>query len=210
MPRRRKLELWIADMRKLAVDPSPRPRTEGLHFESMWLRYFCDRLSTDPSALRAVADLVVLIREGPGSGRQVAEEEILGYLGQVASLVDDALEDAAVTISDRPRTGTAMPPEDSARLDVIGVLADIARQCLDFVRPRDAFGGRRRALPYDILRSVSPWMDLPDVLARAVKASRKAGSVESVRAEEFLLRYLEVRDLPWEDKVIDDLTKARK
>ena len=101
-----------------------------------------------------------------------------------------------------PPTNDA-PSELREPLLVLRELHDFALGCFEFKRPRDSFGGRRRALALEILGRISLVVDLPEVVRIARDALRKAQSIESRQAAEFLQVYFTERGLPPDD----DLTK---
>lgn len=97
------------------------------------------------------------------------------------------------------------PEEFQPRLQVLRDLHDFALACFAFKRPRDSFGGKRRGYAYEILGHVGRMADLPDVVTMARQSLKKAKSVESRQAADFLKQYFTARDIVPDDTIIDEL-----
>ena len=126
-------------------------------------------------------------------------------LAHLAGQCSEVLEDAKCPRLTGFDTILATPEELQPVLRVLKELHDFALACFQFKRPRDSFGGTRRALAFEILGRVSWAVDLPEVVPMARQALMKTTSVESRQASEFLQEYFAERDLALDDAMIEEL-----
>jgi len=146
-----------------------------------------------------------MLRTSNIRGRQVEEERFLENLSFLAHSCGRILREAEFARSPAFPTADEAPPELEQPLGVLRELRDFALSCFEFKRPHDSFGGRRRALAFEILGKVGLVVDLPEAMHMARKALKKAQSVESRQAAEFLHVYFAERDLSPNDELIDEL-----
>jgi hypothetical protein len=205
MKRRRKLELLLNDMRSLLADPARGPGDFTLT-QAVWnLWDFNEEMSRDAAKMRAVLELACRVRASDCPRRQVAEERLMGYLVVLAGDRGTRLEEAGLARLPNFSGIAQAPPELQATCEVLRELRNFALACFEFKRPRDSFGGRRRALAFEILTAVGRWFDLPEVVVLAQQALGKAESVESRMAAEFLKEHLAERDLSRGDEMTEAL-----
>ena len=203
MRRRRKFELLLADLRRLLADTTRGGRDFAL---SLAIRNLSEeQLVHDVAKTRQVLEFACLLRASDAQGRQVAEERLLGDLTFLAGRCCDLLEAAEF-----PRVAAFPGPEEAppALQQTWAVLRELhgfALGCFDFKRPRDSFGGRRRALAFEILGRVGFVVDLPDVVRMAERSLCRTHSVESRQASEFLRIYFSERSLSLNDEMVEEL-----
>jgi hypothetical protein len=205
MERRRKLELLLDDIRSLLADRTRGPRDYALPHAVWNLASFLDQLSQDAAKTRAVLEVACLLRASDGPGRQGADERLMANLRSLAWRCRGRLDDAKVARLPGFSGIIQAPPEMQPTFQVLHELRDFALTCFAFKRPRDSFGGRRRALAFDILAEVGLSVDLPEAVGLARQALRKAQSVEARQAAEFLQRYFAARDLSPDEATTEDL-----
>jgi hypothetical protein len=98
-----------------------------------------------------------------------------------------------------------MSSETASSLQVLGQIVDYALESIRFVRPRDAFGGRRRSMAFEILAGASRVVDVPRALGEARAAVRAGRAIECLGAVNFLDTYYERRTAQPADEVITEL-----
>jgi len=205
MKHRRKLELLLGDIRSLLADRTRTPRDYAL-VHAVWdLASFLDQLSHDAAKTRAVLEVACLLRASDGPGRQAAEERLMANLHSLAWQCGCRLEDAKVARLPDFSGITQAPPEVQPTFHVLRQLHDFALTCFVFSRPRDSFGGRRRALAFDILAEIGLSADLPEIVSLARQALQKTQSVEARQAAGFLQRYFAARDLSPDEATTEEL-----
>ena len=205
MKRHRKLEPWLNDIRSLLADRTRAPRDYALARAAWDLFPFLDQLSRNASQTRAVLEVVGLLRASDGAGRQVAEEQLMETLQRLAWQCSGCLEDTKAARLRHLDALDQLRPELRSTFEVLRELRDFALACWEFKRPRDSFGGRRRALAFDILAEVGRWVDLPQAVSLARRALRKTQSVEARQAAEFLQRYLAARAMSPDEATTEEL-----
>ena len=172
----------------------------------MWnLLDFTEEMMRDPGKTGQLLEFGGALRSSNAVGRQVAEEDLLERLDYLAKRCADSLEDCGLARLPGFYAFSGAPAKYQPTLEVIRLLHDYALGCFAFKRPRDSFGGRRRALAFNVLQSLSRVVDLPEVVRLAERASRKDESIEGRAAGEFLDLNLEQRDLSCEDWIPEDL-----
>jgi hypothetical protein len=201
----KKLEPVLDAIRLLLADRTRAPGDYALA-QALWdLVPFRDQLSRNAPQTRAVLEVVRLLRASDGPGRQKAEERLIDNLQSLAWHCSGCLEDTKATRLPHLNALDQLPPEVRSTFEVLRELRDFALGCFEFKRPRDSFGGRRRALAFDILAEVGRWVDLPEAVSLARRALRKAQSVEARQAAEFLQRYFAARDLSPDEATTEQL-----
>ncbi|MDA1274280.1 MAG: restriction endonuclease subunit S [Verrucomicrobia bacterium] len=151
-----------------------------------------------------------LMRLRLDTSRALPDYAIL-YLQSLPGLVElrknakHAINQSSINQEDVKGAMFNLPPLPEQQEIVRRVEGLFALGCFEFKRPHDSFGGRRRALAFEILGKVGLVVDLPEVVHTALKVLKKAQSVESRQAAEFLRVYFAERDPPPNDELIDEL-----
>lgn len=205
MKQRRKLELLLSDIRTLLTGPVGSPGDDALPLAVWGLAIFRERLSRDVAAMRALLEVTCLLRASDRPGRQVAEERIMDHLQNLAWKCGGRLDDAKLKRLPDFSEINQVSAELQPALQVLQELHDFALTCFVFKRPRDSFGGRRRALAFDILAEVGLYVDLPEAVRLARQALRKTQSVEARQAAEFLQHYSAARGLQPDEATTQEL-----
>jgi hypothetical protein len=205
MKRRHKFELLLKDFERLLADRTRREGDYALFSAVENLVHFEAALAQDPAKIRQLTAFAYALRSSDAIGRQVAEERLMGVFDYIAHLCLDRLKAAGFQ-----RTPAFPPPHEVAAglqpvVLVLRELRQFALTCFQFKRPRDAFGGRRRALAFDILGKIAFLVDLPDAVQQAQAALRHARSVEARHAATFLQSYSRERDQCLDDATIEQL-----
>jgi len=201
----KKLEPLLNHIRSLLADRTRAPGDYALA-QVVWnLVLFRDQLSRNAPQTRAVLEVVCLLRASDSPGRQLAEKQLMDNLQSLAWHCSGHLEDPKAARLPHFNAISQLPPEVRSPFEVLRELRDFALGCFEFKRPRDSFGGRRRALAFEILAEIGRWVDLPEAVSLARRALRKARSVEARQAAEFLQRYLAARDLLPDEATTEEL-----
>ncbi len=200
---RHKFELLIKDFWRALEHPAPDRNRLSV---AVWgVRRFVPKLMTDAAKLRQVLEFVRALRSSNAPGRHVAEEDLMRSLAYLAGQCGEVLDGAECLRLAGFDSITEVPVELHPVLRVLRDLHDFALACFQFKRPRDSFGGTRRALAFEILGRVARAVDLPEVVSMARQALRKTKSAEGRQASEFLNEYFTERDFPPDDAMIDEL-----
>jgi hypothetical protein len=187
-------ELLIGRMRAEIEDPTAYVGRTELGVVSWKLSDFAPKLADDPTKVRRLLDVMILLRASAVRRRRPAEETLLRGLVSLADRglgqVYKALEPGALA----PAVKLTPSPTDEGFLGVLGELRDFAGGCFSYKRARDSFARKRRALAFDILGAMARVVDLPEtvVLARQTLAKGKGDEVRS--ALDFLVEYCVDRD----------------
>lgn len=205
MKRRRKFELLLADLWRLIGDPERAERDYALSSAVWNLMDFTEEMMRDPSKTRQLLEFGCALRSSNAVGRQVAEQRLMEHLDYLARQCCDYLQDRKLARLPGLYAVIGAPAKFQPALQVVRVLHDFALGCFEFKRPRDSFGGRRRAMAFEVLGCLSRVVDLPGVVRLAQRSLRKEESIEGRGAGQFLDQYLEERDLSWEDAMTEDL-----
>jgi hypothetical protein len=205
MQKRRKFEHVLGDLWGLLEHPARGTPDMDVSLAVWNLAHFTEELACEPTKLRPLLDFVHALRGSNVPRRQVAEGRLMERLITVAGLCLDRLEHAGFRRVARFPAADEVAREWQDTWLVLRAVHDFALACFDFTRPRDAFGGRRRALAFELLGPVGTLVDLPDVLVQARQAIRKAQSVEARQAAAFLQEYFQARDLSPDDDTVSDL-----
>jgi hypothetical protein len=205
MPRRRKFELLMKDLWRLLRDPKRAERDFALSLAVWNLSDFTKELTRDVVKVRQLLEFARALRASDATGRQVAEERLMEGLAYLAGQCRDRLEDGGFQRTSALPAEQELGPAWRSLWLVLRELHDFALGCFVFKRPRDSFGGRRRALAFDILSRVGTAVDLPEALGKARQALRQTQSVESRQAAAFLEEYFRERGQSPDEPVIDEL-----
>ena len=200
---RRKFELLMNDFWQALENPAK--AVSDLRVAAWGLMQFTRELVPDAVKVRQVLEFVRALRSSDAPGRQVAEEQLMEDLSYLARQCGTVLKDAECPRLTGFASATAAPPKLQPVLEVLRELHGFALSCFEFKRPRDSFGGTRRALAFEILGRVGLAADLPEVVCMARKALKKAQSVEARQAAEFLQGYFSERCLSPDDEMIEEL-----
>ncbi|MCP5515645.1 MAG: hypothetical protein H7A45_00125 [Verrucomicrobiales bacterium] len=203
--KRRKLQTVLDEIGTLLADVTRPPRDYALAHAVGDLAVLLYQTLDNVATARAVVEVACEIRASTGPGSRVAEERLMRSLESLAWRGRCRLEDAQFPRLPGLSAIAEAPPEMQPTLQVLRELHDFAMTCFAFTRPRDAFGGRRRAMAFDILAEVGQCIDLPEVVNLARQALRKPRSVEARQAAEFLHHYLAARDQAPDDATTKDL-----
>ena len=204
MKRRRKFELFLADLWRLLRAAPTDGIDRGLAIAMWTISDFNEQLTHDPAKAGQLLEFARALRSSNAPGRQVAEERLMEQLVCLASLYCDSLCEAKASQLAGVQAAAAAPPGLQATFQAARDLHDFALACFLFKRPRDSFGGRRRMFAFQILSHISRLVDLPEVLQLARQALRKPQSIESRQASEFLVDYFAHRDMPFDDDLIEE------
>lgn len=205
MTLRRSLEPLLKELKFLLTHPDVSDGEFRLSSAVRNLWGLTKELSRDAAKTRQMLEIGSMLRTSNVRGRQVEEEHFMENLSFLAHSCNAVLREAEFARSPASPTADEAPPELEHPLGVLRVLREFALSCFEFKRPHDSFGGRRRALAFEILGKVGLVVDLPEVVHTALKALKKAQSVESRQAAEFLRVYFAERDPPPNDELIDEL-----
>jgi hypothetical protein len=198
-----KFELLTQDLWRALEQPSKDLSVMGEAVHGV--RGFLPELVREAPMVRQVLAFVQALRCSDVPGRQVQEERLMEILSSVAWNTAGWLdEDKCQRVLAFDLIGAA-PVEYQPRLQVLLDLHDFALACFAFKRPRDNFGGKRRGLAYEILGHVGRMVDLPEVVTMARQSLKKANSVESQQAADFLKQYFTERGILQDDTIIDEL-----
>lgn len=117
-------------------------------------------------------------------------------------IVEEGSESDAETTEVRPVSEQGDDPAHA----VLSLLVAFARETFTFKRPRDSFGGERRALAFELLGAASAALDLSDVvaLARETLKAKKTGR-DMLGAIRFLEEYYSHNDESVSDEIVDEL-----
>lgn len=169
------------------------------------LRRFFPELMRDADKVGQVLDFVQALRSSGTPGRQLAEEQIMESLSDLARHCGGSLDDAKCPRFSGFEMTAAAAGEFQPMLQVLRGLHDFALACFRFKRPRDSFSGTRRGLAFEILHGVGTVVDLPEVVSMARQALKKVNSVEGRQAADFLQRYFTGRGLVQDETMIQEL-----
>ncbi len=200
---RTKFELLMQDLWQALEHPSKDLSIMGTAIYGV--RRFLPELVRESPKVRQLLVFVQALRCSAAPNRQVQEEQLMEILSSVAWNTAGWLgDDRCQRVAGLERIGAA-PEEFQPRLQVLRDLYDFALACFAYKRPRDNFGGKRRGLAYEILGHVGKMADLPEVVTMARQSLKKAQSVESRQAADFLKQYFTERDIRQDETVIAEL-----
>lgn len=197
--RRRKFELLLADLWRLIRDPERAEKDFALSVATWNLMDFTGELARDAAKTRELLEFTCALRSSNAVGRQVAEERIMANLVYLAGRCSESLQVRGLERLPGMYAIAGAAAKFQPMLQVVRVLYDYALGCFEFKRPRDSFGGRRRAIAFDLLARIGMVADLPEAVRLAQQSSRKVDSIEGRQAGLFLDEYLEERDLLSDD-----------
>ena len=192
---------------ELAIaSPPTEDRAWRLSEATMNVWHFLEVLMEDPMSTQRLVNIARAIRSITGEGRDMTEQKLMEYLGELARLCRQQIEDDGFA---QPRAGFGsigqIPPESRRCFEVLQCLCHYALDCLAYNKPHDSAIGRRRSIAFEILAEAVRVVDLPEVVALARKSLAKANSPTVYGALMFLQAYY-VRD-GWslDDEVIEEL-----
>ena len=200
---RNKFELLMQDLWQALEQPSKNPLVMGVAVHR--LRHFLPELVKESHKIRQALSFVQALRGSDAPGRQVQEQTLMEILRSVAWNTAGWLDEASCQRITTFDLIEGAPKEFQPRLQVLHDLHNFAWACFAFKRPRDNFGGKRRGLAYEILGHVGRMADLPEVVNMARQSLKKANSIESRQAADFLKQYFTERDFLMDDTIIDEL-----
>ncbi len=184
-----KLEPLLADIEAYAADISLANRDILLINAALQLSRFRNELMHEPVQMQAVLQTLRVLRDSFGAGKCSAEDEVMKCLVMVAWGCVGWLKEGGVTREKYRSAGIqSLKPDLQPAVAVLDLLVAFARECFDYVRPRDNFGGKRRSLAFDILGMACELFDLPDVVERARQTVKK-GRADALGAIAFLEQY---------------------
>ena len=190
---RTKLEDALADIREYAGDETLPNRDIVLPQAAGWLWHFAKELIHSPTAVKALLATVCVVRDSSGPGKCSAEEELMNQLQRMGWQCVGCLKESGLTPSTGAATGLqASDPQLQPLCDVVTLLAEFARECFAYRRPRDNFGGKRRTLAFEILGTIGDVLDLPEVVELARQTIKK-GRADTLGATAFLVSYFQAR-----------------
>lgn len=150
---RRSYTRWIKDFEQALSHP-PKGDPSTTLPALAWDAYaFHEQIRDSPEKAAALIQICRQVRKVSGRGRQCAEEKLMEHLRHIASDCCDALVEAN------------SHPACERALDCI---VQYALDCLGFRRPRDTFGGRRRAFSLEILGEACAIKEIPEALEYAI------------------------------------------
>lgn len=203
----RKFETLIQDLRRTIEKPVAGHDYYALPRLAWELEKFSPELRKDSAKVRELLDVVELLRNSGVKGRQVAEESILNFLTffSVECRADPAGPEGLTEelVPDEQETESN---EGECR-EILLMLQEFAVSCFSFKRARDAFGGKRRAIAFEILASVGEVMDLPDVVVLARQALKKGRSAEVRAAIQFIRDYHTARETMPDESLVEEIVQ---
>lgn len=194
----RKIETLIADFQKQLIAPEENRRLLLYNCASQVGR-FMESLMNEPSQVSQLLDIVRRLRDSSGTGVITAEKTVMEQLvwlafqcAQWLSGEGEGEREGELFAEHAPQTSES---DEEHVMDILVLLVAFARECFVFKRPRDAFGGERRALAFELLGMASPVVDLSDVvpLARDTLKAKNAGR-DASGALQFLESYYSHND----------------
>lgn len=203
---RHSFELLLSDFQKYLAAPHDVDRASRLYTASSNVQRFVGSLARDVARTRALLGTIHDLRVIGGAGAQVAEQRLMEVLGSLARQCRDLhLGEYEVVFPGRP----PIRESEASRAQLLEVLRELsafAVGCLDFRRPRDAFGGRRRGMAFGILAAAAPVVAEPAWVDRAEAAIRTGHRDEVRGAFEFIAALVPREDdSPFGDYVEDEV-----
>ncbi len=190
---RTRLEDVLADIREYAGDETLPYRDILLPRAAGQVGQFANELMNSPAAVESLLATARALRESSGPGKCTAEEELLKQLRWIGRGCAGCLKESGLTPAPGGTAGLqSSDPQLQPLCAVVILLADFARECFAFSRPRDNFGGQRRTLAFEILETLVPILDLPDAVELARRTIKK-GRADALGATNFLESYFDAR-----------------
>jgi hypothetical protein len=201
----RSFEQQLEAIRWYLVHPDADRRDVGLMGAVFGVFHFFEELLRDPERVHNLLDVARALRASTGPGRAIAEDRMMNHLDHLTRESSYILEKAGHDrLADREVAGILTPKARRVRQIVLG-LCGYALECLDFKRPHDSFGGRRKLLAFEILATASKVIELPEAVARAREAVRKGRGTAVRGALEFLRDYYVRRKAAPPHDVVEEL-----
>ena len=203
--KRRKFELWVADMRRFLADPTRQDRRSELWQAAHSLYAFEDLLVRDTEKMSMVNEVLRSCRSSSGPGRTVAEARLLDYLVYLAQVCVDRLEEAGVKRLPDLAGSAALTPEAERICSSLHTICDSAFECLRYKAPRDSFSGVRRGKAFEMLTQAGYVIDLPEAVSLARQAIHRGGRGDAPAAAEFIQEYFQCRGKELDEETVDAL-----
>jgi hypothetical protein len=190
---RKRLEDVLADIKEYAGDETLPNRDILLPQTAGRVGHFAKELMNTPAAVESLLATTRVVRESSGPGKCSAEEELMNQLRRIGWECVGWLEESGVNPANSATAVLqASDPQLQPLCAVVTLLAEFARECFAYRRPRDNFGGKRRTLAFEILGTVGVILDLPEAVELARQVVKK-GRADAQGATAFLEAYLRAR-----------------
>jgi hypothetical protein len=190
---RTKLEDVLADIREYAGDETLPDRDILLIQAAGQVWRFIEKPMNDATVMESLLATIRVLRESSGPGKCSAEEELMKRLHSVAWECVGWLRKSGMTPETSRTTGLWSPDQDLQPLcAVLLTLLEFAKECFEYTRPRDNFGGRRRSLAFEIFEAAGDVFDLPEAVELARQTIKK-GRADALGATAFLEAYFRAR-----------------
>ncbi len=176
--RRRKAESVIRDLHRAAEQPKMEERSQFLSDLAWNAKGFRVEFLAKPDLLAGLIGGLRAVRNTGGIGAQTAERELMESLAYWTGIVANTLEDAGVPRM-RAEAVKDAPAKHRPLYQVLGVLSAYATDCLQYRRPRDAYGGERRASALTILGSVNRQVEVPGFMDMLIESLSRPASAEA-------------------------------
>ena len=159
-------------------------------------------------ALDAVCDLERRLLHMNGSQKQFIEEDLFLVFTEVARLCvrENADEDTFLLLNEQLITHEDDNPRASTHI-MASRLVEFADELFQFTKPRDNFATKRKAHALGMLSALSEVYEIPEAYATSVGFLKSKKRDAIVAAIKFLDWYTNVRDIPLEEDVIEQLDK---
>jgi len=200
-------EKWLMDFRRNLADSGQNKKLSPLHSLAWLISVHKEELINNPDKMRQLLEGIRALRESNGSGRQVVERQLMKFL---AYLVMEGCQRLG-----KEGDGKFLKPDDFLMLtgklqpifEIMQQICSYAIDCFHFKRPRDSFGGRRRALAFEIFAVAGEKFDLPGAVSLACEALQKKDSEEAAEAAAFLEEYYGARKTSPDPKTVKALER---
>jgi len=150
------------------------------------------------------------IRNTSFTGRNIAEQKLLDLLSMRIFDCVQVLQGMPI-LSNLKEIEHINASDDNYELYlIIRETTNFAFEIFQFKRPRDSFGGKRRAAAFEILTDVSRIIDLPEAIELATETLKKRGEKEIYSALEFIKQYHLYRKMALGKKLIDEIKSLAK
>ncbi|MBN8249616.1 MAG: hypothetical protein J0L84_19520 [Verrucomicrobia bacterium] len=202
MKRRRKVELLVEDIHRAIATEDPKLRRERLSSASWDVSRLSQEILSDPLKLGSLLTALRSVRDAGGPGSNSTEREMLNSLrthlsvlsGRFTSDEDETDEEDPGEDDGEGKQGRGVMALDAASSQVLQLLGGYAMDCLQFSRPRDAFGGERRELAFEILGIIRRHLPMPEAEQKAVATLATSDGHQARGAIEFLRRLFQQDD----------------
>jgi len=155
-------------------------------------------------------DLEKEIRNTSFAGRNIAEQRLLDLLSRRIFDCVQILQDIPILSSIKEIEHINASDDNYELYLIIRETTNFAFEIFQFKRPRDSFGGKRRAAAFEILTEVSRIIDLPEAVELAMERLKMRGEKEIYSALEFIEKYHLYRKMALGKKLIDKIQSLAK